>query len=166
MCKPISFYQCGLWSVPVSADQPRRGGVASLPAALHLQTGAHRRRREPGETLEFLRISGHQEHVEARPVAPPGHGGDNRRTRQHWDTADMWRKACKVHDYQRLWAAPERTRTQKTEHRSEEKVMSISRTLCGRQRLENAAFLWLRQCWHQAPVMKSSRAWTRFLSVD
>lgn len=45
------------------ADQPWRGGGSSLSAALHLQTGDERRRGQSGETLELLRLPGHQEHI-------------------------------------------------------------------------------------------------------
>lgn len=45
------------------ADQPRWGGGSSFPAALHIQTGADRRGRQSGETLELLRLPGNQEHI-------------------------------------------------------------------------------------------------------
>lgn len=36
----------------------------SVSAALHLQTGADWCRSESGETLELLRLPGHQEHID------------------------------------------------------------------------------------------------------
>lgn len=50
-------------SLSPPADQPWRGGGSPLSAALHLQAGNERRRSQSGETLELLRLPGHQEHI-------------------------------------------------------------------------------------------------------
>ena len=56
--------------VCVPADQPQWGGGSSVSAALHLQTGADRCGSQSGETLELLRLPGHQEHIDSAGDTP------------------------------------------------------------------------------------------------
>lgn len=46
------------------SDKHRTGGGSTGSAALYLQTGVDRGRRQPGETLEVLWFRAHHDHIE------------------------------------------------------------------------------------------------------
>lgn len=46
------------------SDKYRGGGCSTGSAALYLQTGVDRGRRQPGETLEVLWFRAHHDHIE------------------------------------------------------------------------------------------------------
>lgn len=116
----------------VSADQHRRGGGSALSAALHLQTGADWCRSQFGETLELLRLPGHQEHL----VSVRWHFWDVEETTGSRDTVDVKdtlkkkKPNMKAHGYQRVGTVPDCTRMQRTDLGSRGNVIRELQGLC------------------------------------
>lgn len=134
------------------ADQPWRGGGSSLSAALHLQTGDERRRGQSGETLELLRLPGHQEHI--RLGLSVHATGTRRRTdgrlRPHggarWRRDTQTQKPATIKDGTIFLPDHTRTRMSRELFRV---FVSLAETYLRkrmRRKKKTAASLWLQEC--------------------
>lgn len=149
------------------ADQPGRGGGSSLSAALHLQTGDERRRGQSGETLELLRLPGHQEHIRLGLVCPRdrgqaggcGHMGASasRETRKH--------KKPRRHQGRHDFFLPTKTRMS---HKLFRVFVLVAQTYLKkeiRREKKTAASLWLQESRRQ-PVPLLRRAFSQLWRED